>query len=105
MSYGHPIFVNYSDDFVILNKVLKKHLLFIGTETTGIPKRWNLPYSETDNWPSAVQVSWIDENGREVKRENFYIDVEDLKISARSFRVHGITREFLSKTDKTGNWF
>ncbi|REC79233.1 3'-5' exonuclease [Chryseobacterium elymi] len=78
---------------------MKKYLLFIDTETTGIPKRWNLPYSETENWPSAIQVSWIiyDENGREVKRTNCYIDVDDLKISAKSFKIHGITREFLSK--------
>lgn len=78
---------------------MKKHLLFIDTETTGIPKRWNLPYSETENWPSAVQVSWIvyDENGIEIKRENCYIDVDDLKISAKSFKIHGITKEFLSK--------
>jgi DNA polymerase-3 subunit epsilon len=90
-----------SSDFVILNKVLKKYLLFIDTETTGIPKRWNLPYSETDNWPSAVQVSWIvyDESGREIKRENFYVD-EDLEISKPSFKVHKISREFLSQNGK-----
>ncbi|GAA4160471.1 hypothetical protein GCM10022217_24560 [Chryseobacterium ginsenosidimutans] len=78
---------------------MKKHLLFIDTETTGIPKRWDLPYSDTDNWPSAVQVSWIiyDENGNEIKRENCYIDVDDLKISTKSFKIHGITKEFLSK--------
>lgn len=81
---------------------MKKYLLFIDTETTAIPKRWDLPYSETDNWPSAVQVSWIlyDENGREVKRENLYIDDEDLKISASSFRIHGITKEFLIRNGK-----
>lgn len=82
---------------------MKKHLLFIDTETTGIPKRWDLPYSETENWPSAVQVSWIiyDENGIEIKRENCYIDVDDLKISAKSFKIHGITKEFLSKNGQT----
>lgn len=78
---------------------MKKHLLFIDTETTGIPNRWDLPYSDTNNWPSAVQVSWIlyDKKGTEFKRENCYIDVDDLKISAKSFKVHGITREFLNK--------
>jgi len=77
---------------------LKKYLLFIDIETTGIPKRWNLPYAETDNWPSTVQVAWIltDENSIEVKRENFFIDIEDLKISSQSLAVHGITKEFLS---------
>lgn len=78
---------------------MKKHLLFIDTETTGIPNCWDLPYSDTDNWPSAVQVSWIiyDENGNEIKRENCYIDVDDLKISTKSFKIHGITKEFLIK--------
>ncbi|MDQ0064842.1 3'-5' exonuclease [Chryseobacterium lathyri] len=82
---------------------MKKYLLFIDTETTAIPKRWDLPYSETDNWPSAVQVSWIlyDETGNEIKRENFYIDVEGLKISAGSFKVHGISKEFLSKNGQS----
>lgn len=81
---------------------MKKHLLFIDTETTGIPKRWDLPYSETENWPSAVQISWIiyDENGIEIKRENCYIDADDLKISVKSFKIHGITKEFLSKNGK-----
>ncbi|MDF2932082.1 MAG: 3-5 exonuclease [Chryseobacterium sp.] len=82
---------------------MKKYLLFIDTETTGIPKRWDLPYSETNNWPSAIQVSWIiyDENDGEIKRENCYIDVDDLKISAKSFKIHGINREFLSKNGHT----
>ena len=81
----------------------KQNLLFIDTETTGKPKKWNLPYSATDNWPSAVQLSWIlfDKNGFEIKRENFYIDVEDLKISSRSQKIHGISREFLTQNGQT----
>lgn len=78
---------------------MKTYFLFIDTETTGIPKRWSLPYSEKDNWPSAVQVAWViyDENAQEIKRENFYIFNEDLKISSKSLKIHGITQEFLSK--------
>lgn len=78
---------------------MKTYFLFIDTETTGIPKRWNLPYSETGNWPSAVQVAWIiyDENAQEIERENFYIFNNDLKISSKSLKIHGITKEFLSK--------
>ena len=78
---------------------MKKYLLFIDTETTGIPKRWNLPYSETENWPSAIQVSWIlyDVNGIEIKRENHYINVDDSEISVKSFKIHGITKQFLDK--------
>lgn len=76
---------------------MNSYLLFIDTETTGVPKRWDLPYSDTGNWPSAVQVSWIicSEDGTEIKKEDRYIFEEDLTISEESFRVHGITEEFL----------
>jgi DNA polymerase III subunit epsilon len=76
---------------------VKPYLLFIDTETTAVPKRWDLPYSDTGNWPSAVQVSWIicTEDGAEIKKEDRYIFEEDLIISDGSFRVHGITEEFL----------
>lgn len=82
---------------------MKKYFLFIDTETAGLPKRWDLPYSATDNWTSAVQISWIvyGENGKEIKRENFYVDAEDLEISTQSYKIHGITKEFLSKKGHT----
>ena len=82
---------------------LKKYLLFIDTETTGIPKRWNLPYSEITNWPSAVQISWLifDENKNCIKKENDYVDENDLKISSESFKIHGISKDFLKKNGQS----
>lgn len=82
---------------------MKSYLLFIDTETTAVPKRWDLPYSDTGNWPSAVQVSWIicSEDGTEIKKEDRYIFEEDLVISEGSFRVHGITEEFLRSRGKS----
>lgn len=76
---------------------MNPYLLFIDTETTAVPKHWDLPYSDTGNWPSAVQVSWIicSEDGTEIKKEDRYVFEEDLMISDSSFRVHGITEEFL----------
>ncbi|MDQ1096095.1 MULTISPECIES: 3'-5' exonuclease [Chryseobacterium] len=76
---------------------MNSHLLFIDTETTAVPRRWDLPYSDTGNWPSAVQVSWIicSQDGTEIKKSDQYIFEEDLVISEGSFRVHGITEEFL----------
>ncbi|GEN74261.1 3'-5' exonuclease [Chryseobacterium hagamense] len=76
---------------------MNPYLLFIDTETTAVPKRWDLPYADTGNWPSAVQVSWIlcFEDGTEIKRADRYIFEQDLVISDESFRVHGITEEFL----------
>lgn len=82
---------------------MNSYLLFIDTETTAVPKRWDLPYSDTGNWPSAVQVSWIicSEDGTEIKKEDRYIFEEDLVISEGSFRVHGITEEFLRSKGKS----
>lgn len=78
------------------------YLMFIDTETTSVPKRWDLPYSETGNWPSVVQVSWVicSEDGKEIKVEDRYIFEEDLVISEESFGIHGITEEFLRSRGK-----
>ena len=49
-----------------------------------------------------VQISWIvcSEDGEEIKREDLYIFEEDLVISEESFKVHGITEEFLRSRGK-----
>lgn len=85
--------------FYRFDTILKNYFLFIDTETTGIPKRWDLPYSDIKNWPSAVQISWLifDENKDCVKKENFYINEDDLKISSKSFKIHGISTDFLKE--------
>ncbi len=77
---------------------MKDYLLFVDTEATGLPKNWKLPYSQTDDWPSAVQISWVvfTAGGREVKHESFYIGNQDITISPSATRVHGITRQFLN---------
>ncbi len=32
--------------------------LVFDTETTGLPKKWNAPLSDLDNWPRCVQLAW-----------------------------------------------
>jgi len=27
-------------------------------ETTGLPRNWNAPITDTDNWPRCVQIAW-----------------------------------------------
>ncbi len=36
-----------------------KQILFIDTQTTGLPKNWNAPITDTKNWPRLVQIAWI----------------------------------------------
>lgn len=72
-------------------------ILFIDTETSGIPKNLNAPYSARNNWPYNVQVAWViyDRTGHEIKSENHYIKALDFHIDAKSIGVHGLTKEFL----------
>lgn len=78
---------------------MRDYLLFIDTETTGLPKEWNKPYSEEANWPHSVQIAWTiyTKEGEEVKTENHFIKDADFKIADRSRKVHGITHDFLLK--------
>lgn len=73
------------------------YLLFIDTETSGLPKDWGKPYSAKDNWPFCVQVAWIiyTKEGKKLKQENHFIKENDFKISASSTKIHGITHSFL----------
>nr|WP_262910385.1 3'-5' exonuclease [Pontibacter silvestris] len=79
--------------------------MFIDTETTGLPKEWNKPYSEEGNWPNSVQVAWTiyTKEGQEVKTENHFIKDKDFKIEAASRKIHGITHDFLLKNGEDRN--
>jgi DNA polymerase-3 subunit epsilon len=78
---------------------LKDYLLFIDTEASGLPKKWSLPYSVQDNWPHAVQVSWLifTKAGEKIKEENHYINNNDFDISPGALNIHGLTKQFLQQ--------
>lgn len=75
------------------------NLLFIDTEASGLPKKWNAPYSKVNNWPFSVQVSWLiyNCNGLLIKQENHYINNYDFEITPAALEIHGITREYLNQ--------
>ena len=69
--------------------------LFFDTETTGLPKNWEAPISDIDNWPRIVQIAWIlssEEKGR-IESNDFIIKPEGFEIPEESSRVHGITTQ------------
>jgi DNA polymerase-3 subunit epsilon len=76
---------------------VKDYILFIDTETSGLPKKWNKPYSTQGNWPYSIQIAWIifQKDGTEIKSENHYIKDNDFEIEASSLKIHGISSEFL----------
>ena len=70
-------------------------MLFIDTETTGLPKNRNSNGLETKgNWPDIVSVSWaIVKDGVKQRTKYFVISPEDWTIPDDSTRIHGITME------------
>ena len=78
---------------------LKDFLLFIDIEASGLPKKWNAPYGQSHHWPCTLQVAWVifKEDGTEVKSENHYIENDGVKIRKSALKIHGITRQYLSK--------
>ena len=78
---------------------MNEYLLFVDTETSGLPKDWNLPYSAKGNWPHIVQVAWevYTRDGQKIKAENFYITASDYEIHPVSQRIHGISEDFLQE--------
>lgn len=67
--------------------------LIFDTETTGLPKNFNAPITDTDNWPRMVQIAWQlhDKEGRLLENEDFIIRPEGYDIPFSSQRIHGIS--------------
>ena len=45
--------------------------LIYDTETTGLPRDWNAPLTDSENWPRLVQLAWQlhDAQGKLISRE------------------------------------
>ena len=69
-------------------------LLFLDTETTGLPIRRSSPLEERGVWPDIVSIAWaLYENGVLCKKEYSVIQPDGWTIPADSIRIHGITME------------
>ena len=69
--------------------------LIFDTETTGLPKSWNAPITNTDNWPRCVQIAWQlhDEMGNVLEHNDFLIKPDGYNIPYDAERIHGISTE------------
>ena len=67
--------------------------LIFDTETTGLPKRWDAPVSDVENWPRVVQIAWQlhDEMGNLMEHRNALIKPEGFDIPFESEQIHGIS--------------
>ena len=67
--------------------------LIFDTETTGLPRSYNAPMSDLDNWPRLVQLAWQlhDDRGRLLSNKNYIIRPEGFTIPFNAEKVHGIS--------------
>ncbi len=69
--------------------------LIFDTETTGLPKNYNAPITDLDNWPRLVQIAWQlhDPNGGLINAENYIVKPDGFTIPYNSEKVHGISTQ------------
>ncbi|TXK71642.1 DNA polymerase III subunit alpha [Mesonia sp. HuA40] len=67
--------------------------LIFDTETTGLPKRWDAPITDTNNWPRAIQIAWQlhDDRGNLIEQEDFLIQPDGFDIPFDAEKIHGIS--------------
>ena len=67
--------------------------LIFDTETTGLPRDYNAPMSDVDNWPRLVQLAWQlhDAKGNLLSNHSYIIRPEGFTIPYNAEKVHGIS--------------
>lgn len=76
--------------------------LIFDTETTGLPKNYNAPITDLDNWPRCIQIAWQlhDKEGKLISAVNHIIRPDGFDIPFNSVQIHGITTERAQKEGK-----
>ena len=73
--------------------------IIFDTETTGLPRDWNAPITDTENWPRVVQIAWQlhDEMGRVLEHKDYLIKPDGYDIPFDSEQIHGISTELATE--------
>ncbi|NBL64654.1 DNA polymerase III subunit alpha [Flavobacterium sp. NST-5] len=69
--------------------------LIFDTETTGLPKRWDAPITDTDNWPRCIQIAWQlhDQMGNLIEHQDYLVKPDGFDIPYDAERIHGISTD------------
>lgn len=69
--------------------------LIFDTETTGLPKKWDAPLTDFDNWPRCIQIAWQlhDEMGNLVEHQDYLVQPAGFNIPFDAEKIHGISTE------------
>jgi DNA polymerase-3 subunit alpha len=73
--------------------------LIFDTETTGLPKDYNAPITNTDNWPRCVQIAWQlhDEMGQLIEHQDYIVQPDGYDIPYNAEQIHGISTALAHK--------
>ena len=73
--------------------------LIFDTETTGLPKRWKAPITDSDNWPRCVQIAWQlhDAMGQCIEHQDYLIRPDGFNIPYDAEQIHGISTALATK--------
>ncbi|MCA1752279.1 MAG: DNA polymerase III subunit alpha [Flavobacteriales bacterium] len=69
--------------------------IIFDTETTGFPKDYNAPITDSDNWPRMVQLAWQlhGADGQLISAQSHIVIPDGYTIPYNTVKVHGITTE------------
>ena len=69
--------------------------LIFDTETTGLPRNWAAPITDTTNWPRCVQIAWQlhDTMGNLIEHQDYLVKPEGFNVPYDAERIHGISTE------------
>ncbi len=69
--------------------------LIFDTETTGLPKRWDAPITDVDNWPRCIQIAWQlhDDMGQCIDHQDYLVQPDGFNIPYDAEKIHGISTE------------
>ncbi|KJD36904.1 DNA polymerase III subunit alpha [Tamlana sedimentorum] len=73
--------------------------LIFDTETTGLPKRWDAPITDVDNWPRCIQIAWQlhDAMGNCIESQDYLVQPEGFNIPYDAEKIHGISTELAAE--------
>jgi DNA polymerase III subunit alpha len=73
--------------------------LIFDTETTGLPRNWNAPLTDSDNWPRCIQIAWQlhDAMGNIIEHQDYLVQPEGFNIPFDAEKIHGISTELAQK--------
>ncbi|MCC5936110.1 MAG: DNA polymerase III subunit alpha [Lunatimonas sp.] len=72
------------------------------TETTGLPRNFNAPITDLDNWPRLVQLAWQlhDAKGKLLSQHNHIVKPEGFTIPYNAEKIHGISTKRANEEGK-----